>query len=362
MHQHVAQARLDRVLDAIAVVIFPDPVADRDFQHLVEEHGAAADQIQAAEIGIDRGVGRKIGGIGRLGPIGAVGGHVVARQRIAIDHVVGGQTELVPAQKHARERLRARPGRRFQGLAAFRVAAHDRRVQGNSRWPPLGFQHRHGPAEGRGHPVAVDREDDRDLETVVAAAVHHQEAALIGEIVVRESGVENVVDAFDVVVVAVAVPLVGEHVVGPAVHQVAAQRVDHRVHQGRLQVDVGSRDALFFEKHDVVPAGDGAVDADDVDALGQLDVVEDVGAGLEGPDDQVVLFAHVEIHLVGRRGGIGAAAPAGHGVVVVRIVDRVVIGRDAGDRPHLRPRRKRQPADQQRGRDEKHFAAESPPK
>ena len=336
VHQHVAQAGFAVVLDAVAVPVFPHAVADAHFQHFVEEHRAAADEVQPAVLGFHRRVGREAGGIRDLQPQRAVGGDVVGRQGIAVDHVVGRQAELVPAEIDAGQRLHGGPRRRAQGLPALGVAAHHRRFQRDARRPPVGFQHRHRPAEGRRQPVGIDGGDRGDLEAVVAAAVHHEEPALVGEVVVREARVEDVVDALDVVVVAVAVALVGEHVVRPAVHQVAAQGFHHRAHQRRFQIDVRARHGRFLEEHDVVQARDPRiVHPHDVDPLGQLHVVVDVGAGFEPLDDQIVLFARVEAQVVDRGGRIVAAAAPPHGIVVVGVVDPVVLRHDARHRSHL---------------------------
>ena len=61
VHQHVGRARLARLLEAIRVQIFPRPVAQRDVQRLVVEHHSAADQVEAAERRIRRGVRGEIG-------------------------------------------------------------------------------------------------------------------------------------------------------------------------------------------------------------------------------------------------------------------------------------------------------------
>ena len=338
--QDVRDSRLAGLLDAVRVQIVPGGIAQRHVQQLVVEHQAAADQVEAAEGGIRRGIGREIYGILHVHPQRAVRGRVVPHQRIAVEQVVGPQPQRLPVQEDARQGLHGNVGRGMLAIAVLGIAPQDDGLERQARRAPLRFQHAHRGAERRGLAVAVHPGDHRDLEPVVAAAVHHQEPALFDVAVHRQAVGEQIVDALDVVVVPVAVADVGEHVVRAAIDGPAAQRLFHRRRVVRLQEDVRSRERLLLIEHDVVdPLDRGVGGARDVDLAGQGNAVEGPPAGAHFPEKHLVRSALVETDVVHGARRESRAAPAGRGIVVVRVHHGLVCHRDVRDRLHLRLRR-----------------------
>ena len=327
--QHVGNARLADVLHAVGVEILPRAVAQRHVQRLVEEHQAAADQIQAAVGGIRRRVRREIGRIVDLRPIGPVRRRVVRREGVAVEQVVRRQPQRLPVQENAGERLRIHVGRGMLRIAAGGVAAQHDRVERNPRGPPVRFQHADDWPETGRLAVRVQTLDRGDLEPVVAAAVHHQKPALLHVAVHRQAVGKQVVDALDVVVVAVAVALVGKHVVRPVVDQPGAQGLFHRRRVVRFQQDVAARIRQLLVEHDVVQALDGRVGgAGDVDLAGQGHPVERARADRHLAEDHVVRHPFVEPHIVDRARREIAASPARRRIVEIRVgVGLIVHGR-----------------------------------
>ena len=332
LHQHVRNPRFAAVLDPVAVPVVPDPVADLHVQIVLEKHHSAADQVQAAIFAARRRVGREDGAVGHVRPIRAIGADVVAGQRIPVDEVVGLEPQGLPGHEDARQRLGIHDRRRMQHAAVFRITLHDRGIDRNSRIPPVRIQHADRRAERRRTVVSVQRRDGRDLEAVVSAAVHHQKPALIDVVEHRKPVGKNVVDAFDVVVVAVAVAGVGKHVVRPAVHDRPAQRSHHGGRITRPQKNVRARLRIVFVQHDVEGARRiDVVHAFKVDDVGQHHEVVSFAPHLEPRQDQVVLSPLVEADsIAGPRREI--PSPARRRIVVVRVGKIIVGSHDAGNR------------------------------
>ena len=333
--QHVGKAGFAGVLQAVRVQVVPRPVAERRIQRGIVEHHAAADQVQPAERGIGRRVGGEMDGVLHVDPQRAVRGRVVPHQRIAVDQVVGAQAQRLQVEIHARQRLRAHVGRRMLAVAAFRVAPHDDRVQREAHRAPVRFHHADRGPEGGGLAVAVQRRDRRDLEAVVAAAVHDDEAALVDAVVHRNAVREQVIDPLDVVVVSVAVADVGKHVVRAEVDGLAAQGLFHRGLVARLQEDVRPRKRGLLVQHDVQrPGGRGMGGAGDVDFRSQRRGV--VGQPPDHDPRQIrdVRGSLVEPDVVDRPRRKSRAAAARNRIVGVRVDDRAVGDRNARDRLH----------------------------
>ena len=338
--QHVGRARLAGVLHAVRVQIVPRPVAQRHVQGLVVEHQSAADQIEAAESRFRRGVRGKIDGVLDVHPQRAVGRRVVPHQRIAIENVVGLQPQRLPVQEHAGKRLQADIRRGMLDIAALRVAAQHDRVERDAGGPPVCFHHADRRRKGGGLPVAVQRRDRRDLEPVVAAAVHDQKAALLHVAVHRQTVGKQVVDALDVVVVPVAVADVGKHVVRAVVDQPAPQGLLHRGRVARLQKDVRPRKRRLLVEHDVVGSGDRRIGrARDVDVSGQSHAIEHAPAHRHRPEEHLVRNPLVVPDVVDRPRRKPRAAAAERRIVVVRVRIGLVGHRRARDRKHRRRRK-----------------------
>ncbi|OQA29828.1 MAG: hypothetical protein BWY59_00072 [Verrucomicrobia bacterium ADurb.Bin345] len=280
--QHIAEPGLARILQAVPVPIIPYAVADGHIHLVAEEHHAAADQVQPAEIGRRGSIGREVRGIRHVGPVRAVRRNVVRGERVAVDEVVGLEPQVLPTHEHAGQGLRIDIGRGMLWIAAFRVPAQDHRIQRDAGVAPVRVENGDGVREHGRLAARIQPGDRRNLEPVVAAAVHDEESALADVVVDREPVGEDVVYPLDVVVVPVAVALVREHVVGAAVDDRASKRFFHRGRVGRLQMDIRARDRVFLVKDDVVFAGnDGVVHSFDVDDLRQQNEVVGVRADLE---------------------------------------------------------------------------------
>ena len=327
-HQHVGQAGLVHILQAVLVQVVPDPVAQRGVLPLVQHQRAAAHQVQAARVA-------GLGGVQREGrhvePV--LGGrHVGRHQRVPVDQGVGGDAELFPLHVLPGQRLRADVG---GGPEVFVVAPEYHGVEGDAGVAPVSGVQQDRGGVGGGIVAAVHGQDGGDPQGIVAAAVHDHEP-LLGQVAKGRIAVaEDVVDALDVVVVAVPVAGVAEHVVHPAVDHVGQQDLLRGGHVLRGEQDVGyalDRPLLVVEQDVVGPGDGGVVHPHQADQLGQLAEDEVVGAHVEGVDDQVVELAVGEGDVVGVAGRERPGARARVGEVVRAVIGAVKVGLDGRDR------------------------------
>ena len=251
-HQHIRNPRLANILNAVRIQIVPRPVTQRHVQPLVIKRQSPADQVQTAIGRIRRCSDWKIGRIASLCPIRPIRGRVIGRQRIAIKQIVGLQPQRLPTQKNARERLHVHIGGRMLGVAILGITAHHNRVQRHTRRPPLRLQHTDHRSEAGWLAIAVQRRDRGNLEPVVAAAIHHQESALLNMAMHWQTIGEQIINTLDVVVVPVAIALIRKYVIGPVVDHRTAQRRFHRGRVAGLQQDVRAGNGRLFVEHDVV--------------------------------------------------------------------------------------------------------------